>query len=272
MPVVSARFVKNPENDSDTGLYIELSMSTGVYTFPYDEIIHIQRFSNGLNGSITHATTQYTDIILAQQQQAVDDSQKSGRIKGLISAKAALKSTDVMKRLNEFKDVFMTSENTTGMGFLPGEYEYIPVDLAGTAIDSDLLDKTINHVYNYFGVNDKIINNSASELEYEQFIDNTIKPLVLQIEQEFTYKLFSLNEIYNFNKIEAELIDLEISSLSSKTAFYKEMVYGTIMSRNEIRKRLKLSPGPEQLDEFLENKNFQVVVNQAGGANNEPQS
>ena len=47
--------------------------------------------------------------------------------------------------------------------------------------------------------------------------------------------------------------------MAAKTAFYKEMVYGTIMNRNEIRKRLGLPKGPPELDKFLENKNFQVL-------------
>ena len=114
-------------------------------------------------------------------------------------------------------------------------------------------------MYNYFGVSKGIITHSASELEYEQYIEYPIKPVIWQIEEELTYKLFSRTEIGRYNKIQAELVDLEISTLSAKTSFYKEMVYGTIMNRNEIRKRIGLKRGPAELDKFLGNKNFETL-------------
>jgi hypothetical protein len=37
------------------------------------------------------------------------------------------------------------------------------------------------------------------------------------------------------------------------------MSYGTIMTRNEIRRRLGMPKGPPELDKFLGNKNFQTL-------------
>ena len=114
----------------------------------------------------------------------------------------------------------------------------------------------------------------SSELQYEQFVDNKLKPILYQIEEELTYKFFSSKEIAFYNKIQAETVDLEISTLSAKTAFYKEMVYGTIMNRNEIRKRLGITRGPSELDKFLGNKNFQTLepgVYEVGLEENNPE-
>lgn len=232
----------------------------GSYSFYYDDIIHLQRFPTEKGGIKKQATGNYVEIVNTMQNQAVKDSENSQRIAALLQVKAQLKGTDMKKKLDEFKELFLTSENTTGFGMIGAEYDIHNLDLKLNPLNKDLMESIISYLYNYFGVSKEIISNTANELQYEQFIDNTIKPIIYQIEEELTYKLFSNTEIYHYNKVQAELIDLEISSLSAKTAFYKEMVYGTIMSRNEIRKRLGLSKGPPELDKFLENKNFQTLI------------
>ncbi|MPM18627.1 hypothetical protein SDC9_65040 [bioreactor metagenome] len=228
-------------------------------TFPYDDIIHLQRFPAQNGGERRQATGNYTQMIAAMEEQAVKDSANSDRIAAIMQFKTALKGEALKKKLDEFKELFMTSENTTGFGMIGGDYEVKNLDLKKTPLNKDLLESIVGYMYNYFGVSKGIITHSASELEYEQYIEYPIKPIIWQIEEELTYKLFSRTEIGRYNKIQAELVDLEISTLSAKTAFYKEMVYGTIMNRNEIRKRIGLKRGPAELDKFLGNKNFETL-------------
>jgi len=244
--------------DAD-GRLIIIFPSSGSYAFYYDDIIHLQRFPTQKGGAARQAVGNYEEIVNTMQAQAVGDSKNSQRIAALLQVKTQLKGSDMLKKLNEFKELFLSAENTTGFGMIGAEYEVHKLDLKLSPLNKDLLEAIIGYLYNYFGVSKEIITHTASELQYEQFIDNTIKPYAWQIEEELTYKLFSDTEIYHGNRVYSELVDLEISTLSAKTAFYKEMVYGTIMSRNEIRKRLGLPKGPPELDKFLENKNFQVL-------------
>lgn len=243
----------------ENGKLVIVFMADKTYPFYYDEILHLQRFPTGKCGTKQQATGNYVQIVNTMQNQAVKDSETSGRIAALLQVKSQLKGSDMKKKLEEFKELFLNSENTTGFGMIGAEYDVHKLDMKINPLDTKLMDDITRKLYNYFGVSYEIINGTANELQYEQFIDNSIKPQVYQIEEELTYKLFSSKEISHNNQIQAELIDLEISTLSAKTAFYKEMVYGTIMSRNEIRKRLKITKGPAELDKFLENKNFQVL-------------
>ncbi len=229
------------------------------YAFYYDDIIHLQRFPTHQGGTQRQATGGYVEIVNTLQSQAVNDSKNSQRIAALLQVKTQLKGSDMKKKLDEFKELFLTAENTTGFGMIGAEYEVHNLDLKLNPLNKDLLEAIVSYMYNYFGASKEIVTNTATELQYEQWVDNSIKPIVYQVEEELTYKLFSPTEIQHNNKIQAELIDLEISTLSAKTAFYKEMVYGTIMNRNEIRKRLGIPKGPPELDEFLENKNFQTL-------------
>ena len=66
----------------------------------------------------------------------------------------------------------------------------------------ELMQFVINIVYNYFGITESIINNKATEVEYQPLVKNKFDPLALQIEQELTSKLFTQREIEFGNKIE----------------------------------------------------------------------
>ena len=139
------------------------------------------------------------------------------------------------------------------------EFEVHDLKMDKTPLNKDMLESIVSYLYNYFGVSKEIINGTASEIQYQQFIENTIKPIVWQIEEELTYKLFSEREIGHNNKIASELLDIEIASLSSKTTFLKEMSFAGIMSRNECRRRIYLKKGPAALDEFALSKNFSTL-------------
>lgn len=229
------------------------------YAFYYDDIIHLQRFPTFQGGTKKQATSNYTTMVGTMQNQAVKDSETSNRISALLQVKSQLKSTDMKKKLDEFKDTFLTAENVTGLGMIGAEYELLPFNFKNSPLNTGLLTEITKQLYNYYGPSYEIINGTADELQYEQFIDNKLKPIIYQIQEELTYKLFSSKEISFFNKIQAETVDLEISTLSAKTSFYKEMVYGTIMNRNEIRRRLGMPKGPAELDKFLGNKNFETL-------------
>lgn len=257
----------------DDGRLIITFNGNSAYSFYYDDIIHLQRFPTNKGGAAKQATGNYTAMVGTMQNQAVKDSETSNRIAALLQVKSQLKSSDMKKKLDEFKDTFQTSENTTGLGMIGAEYELIPFSLKNNPLNVQLLTDITKQLYNYFGPSYEIINGTAGELENEQFVDNKLKPIIYQIQEELTYKLFSSKEISFYNKIQAETVDLEISTLAAKTSFYKEMVYGTIMNRNEIRRRLGMTRGPAELDKFLGNKNFQTLepgVYEVGLSENNP--
>ena len=102
----------------------------------------------------------------------------------------------------------------------------------------------INVVYNYFGITDAIINNKATEIEYEMFIKNKIEPLARQIEQEFTAKLFTKREQEFGNRFEIDTFSLSVSTLSAKTALFSVASRQGVMNIDEMREIIGLPPIP----------------------------
>ncbi len=238
----------------EAGKIVIQFMGSNEYTFYYEDIIHLQRFPCDTGGTKKQATSNYIQIVNTIQNQAVNDAETSGRLAGLFQVKTALKGADMKKKLEEFKELFMTSENTTGFGMIGAEYELHKLDMKTNPLNEDLLNQVIKAIYNYFGVSPELINNNASELSYEQFVDNTLKPIVFQIEEELSYKCFTETEIYHFNRVLGETIDMEISTLTAKTMFFDKMLYHGILNGNEVRKRIGMGR-VDGLDAYRPNLN-----------------
>ena len=92
---------------------------------------------------------------------------------------------------------------------------------------------------NYFGVSDKIIQNSFSEDEWNAFYEAEIEPIATELGDQLTYKLFTKHEIECGNEIVFEASSLACASMNTKLNL-KEMVDRKSMTPNEWRKVMNL--------------------------------
>ena len=248
------------EKDQAGQQWVVFQADAGKLHFLLEDVIILTRFpalGEGKNlTTFTDPVSNYVNILGTIQGQAVNDVETSGRVTGLIKSKIILKAEDMQKKLEEFKRLYLTAENTTGLGAIDPNYDFMPIDLKKAPLNVDLLNIITKQLYNYYGVSADIINGSATELQYEQFVDNTVKPICYQFEEELTYKLFTDREITTGHRVQAVTIDLEISTLQAKTAFIKEMIWAGVFSRNEARNFLGRGKADAQLDEFVISKNF----------------
>lgn len=236
------------------GLYDVHFAGFGI-SFPYSELIHLQRFPRDNRGAEKQATGSYVTVVNSMQTQAVKDADSSGRISAILKTTADLKSRDMKAKLEEFKDLFQTAENTTGMGMIGGTYDIQELKLKSSPMDVNLLNAITSNLLNYFGVSKELINGTATELQNEQFVDYPIKPLVKQINEEFTYKLLSKSEIKQGHKLTASTQGMEISTMAAKTQFIDKFAYHGFMSGNEARRIVDMPRGPKELDRYRPNLN-----------------
>lgn len=240
-------------------VYLKFIGAPGGYEFPWQDIIHLQRFPTGKAGVVRQATGNYETILNAIEQQAVTDSANSNKLSILLQPARELKSETAKAELKKFRDDYLTVENTTGYGMLPNNYTIKEVQPKNTPLNVQMLQIVTAALYSYFGTSSDIVNLKATEQEYIQYVDGTIKPIVAQIEQEFTYKLCSPLEIAKGQRIQANLIDLEIANTRDKTQFLKEMAFAGMMSPNEGRILMGLPKGDKQLDKIQQSKNFTTL-------------
>ena len=115
----------------------------------------------------------------------------------------------------------------------------------------------MDRVKAFFNTNDKIINSSYTEDEWNAYYEAEVEPLVLQFSQVWTKALFTRREQSCGNRIQFEAANLQCASINTKLALVA-MVDRGAMTPNEWRATLNLAPLPGG-DEPIRRLDTQVV-------------
>jgi len=214
-------------------------------TYNLSNIIYLNRYSN-INRGSTNNLGLYETVVQSLVQQAINvaNPQKvRALLQGKLGANGALKEKDKKGTMDDIKANF--DANVEGIAYLDDKWNVTPINWQENDVNRELMQFVINIVYNYFGITEAIINNKASEIEYQLFVRNHVEPLAKQIEQEFTSKLFTKREIEFGNKVEFDTFSLLVSTLAAKTAFFNVGLRQGVLNIDEAREMVGLAPLPD---------------------------
>ena len=235
----------------------------------YNDCIHLTRFvgEDGLFGGSSLPIRKILDIKHILDEGIINAIKTTQSIKGVLkSTKALLKPEDVKKMRDQFVEDFINSrKDKSGIGGLDATTEFTPVKIEPqTATDSQV--KSIdNKILSYFGINEKIIQSSYSEDEWNAFYESVLEPIGLQMSLEFSNKLFTPTEKNFGNEILFESNRLQYASNKTKIELIRYA--SNILKVNEQREVFNLAP-IEGGDVFMIDQNHEINEN-VGGEENE---
>lgn len=272
-----------PKDQFDFTLYDKKATVTFLTlgkTYDMDDLIYINRFS-ALGGGKENDLGLYETVIqaLAAQAIAVADPKKPRAIlQGKGNGVGNLKQKDKEGQMKTLKGDFDKAVN--GIVYFDPEWEVTPINWQENDVNRDLMKFIINIVYNYFGMTEEIINNKASEIEFQLFVKTKLEPIAKQIEQEFTYKIFTKREREFGNRLELDTFYLSVSTLAAKTQFFNVVGRSGVLNIDEMREMIGYPPlqnglgqkyrvtldtvNVEKADEYQAVKNGNASGNAAG--------
>lgn len=216
-------------------------------TYDMSDLIYLNRFS-ALGGGQKNDLGLYETVIqaLAAQAIAVADPNKVRAIMQADSAaQGQLKPGDADGTMRDLDARF--DKSVRGIAYVDPQWKITPINWNENDVNRDLMKLVIDIVYNYFGITADIVNNKATEIEYQLFVKNHIEPVARQVEQEFTGKIFSRMEQAHGNRLELDTFWLQVSTLSAKTAFFNVVSRNGVMNNDEMREMIGYAPLPDGL-------------------------
>lgn len=253
-------------------------------SYNLDDLIYLNRFPT-LAGGQKNDLGLYETVIQALANQAItvaDPKKVRAILQSSIGTQGNLKDRDKEGAMNDLKGNFDKAVN--GIAYFDPQWKVTPINWTENDVNRELMKFVVNIVDNYFGMTEEIINGKATEIEYQLFVKNKMEPIARQVEQEFTYKIFSKREIEFGNKLELDTFYLSVSTLAAKTQFFSVAGRGGIMNADEMREMIGQPPLPnglgkvyrasadtvniEIVDDYQKAKNGDV----GGGQAEEPQS
>lgn len=229
-------------------LYLKFVFRTGrLKVLPYEEIIHIrgQFFDHDIFGSKNYALRPALDTVIAINQGVSNSAKMINSIRGILSAKITSKDEDLKKARNKFvENNFKISENGSGIVVTDAKMDYTPINEKTTPLQADQLSYAKNAIYDYFGVNEQIVQNKFSEEEWNAFYEGAIEPVAIQMSQCFTNALFTDNERNFGNEITFEANRLQYASNATKVSVVKELAPLAVLMIDDVREMFNLAPLP----------------------------
>lgn len=206
-------------------MYCKMTFSNGnVYVCAYADLIHIGTHfnENDVFGDNNEPIITVLETADTFNQSMSKFAELIAVVRGILKVQASTKSEDLKARRDEFiKDNLKMENNGAGVIVTDTKYDYTPINDKQTPIPTGQLSYVKNEIYDYYGTNEKIVQNKATPDEEEAFYEGEIRPFYVQLEQALTNCLLSRKERGFGNEIIAEGNKLQYAKLPDKLAAVK---------------------------------------------------
>ena len=151
-----------------------------------------------------------------------------------------------MERFNSF--TFQNKKTSGGMILFPNTYTNVQqLKQEAYKVDADQLKLIKENVYDYFAVNEDVIQNKTYGDAWLAFYEGAVEWLAIQLSEVMTRMLFTERERQFGNKIFFTSNRLQYMSNGDKLNAISQLADRGLMTRNELREILNLAPLPEPL-------------------------
>ena len=243
-PLPARRVELKEYNDE---LYMKFTFSIGKHkTVPYCDVIHLRKDfnENDIFGTDSGLALQNIMKVLDTTDKGVIQAIKnSAVIKWMLKFKTALSQKDKDKEIKKFAESYLDVDNQDNKNVASTDPRYDAEQVKDNSFipNEKQMDNYTKRLYSYFGVNEKIVNNSYSEDEWNAFYESKIEPIAREFTDQLTKILFTKHELECGNEIVFEPSSLQFASMSTKLSLV-QMVDRNSMLPNEWRKVMNLGP------------------------------
>lgn len=153
------------------------------------------------------------------------------------------KAEDLANERQRFDAENFQNKNGGGLLLFPNTYAEIKqITSQAFAVDTEQLKLIERNVYDYFGVNEDIIQNKAHGDEFLAFYEGAIEPFAIQLSEVMTFMLFTETEIGHGAEIFFTSNRIQYMNNSDKLSVSRDLADRGVLSINEVREIWQLPP------------------------------
>lgn len=222
------------------------------------------QYKNDLFGEDNRALNPTMDLVNIQNQGIKEAVKNSASFRFMARLSNFSTDTDLRKKREEF-----SKENLQGEGggvlLFPKTFDNIE-QLKSTPFvaSTEEMERIRTSVFDYFGVNEEVIQNKAYGDAWNAFYEGRIKPFSIQFSDAVSRMLFSENELARGAKIMATANRLQYMSNTEKLNVSQGMADRGIMNRDEIREIWNLDPLPDGMGQAYTIRGEYYLIGQDG--------
>jgi len=234
----------------DGEIWLRYQFANGQYAaveFRKCAVLTKYQYRDDFFGSPNGALKETMQLIHIQNQGIEEGVKNAATFRFMAQLANFAKPTDLAKERERFtKDNLSTESESGGFLLFPNTYKDIKqIDVKPYAINADQMRQIRENVFNYFGVNEDVLQNKAKGDQLEAFFDGAIEPFAIQFSEAVTKMLFSERERAQGSHLIANANRLQYMSVTQKVQMAKELGDRGAILIDEIRELFNYSPLPD---------------------------
>ena len=239
----------------------------------YCGIMTRMQFKSDFFGETNRALFPTMDLIHIQNQGIEEGVKSAATYRFMAQTSNFVKAEDLANERKRFTTANLSSDaDNGGLLLFPNTYQNIKqIESKPYTVDADQMKEIRANVFEYFGVNEDILQNKFDSDVWAAFYEGAIEPWAIQFSEVMTRMLFTFRERSQDNYVMATANRLAYMSNADKLSVSAQMADRGLMTRNEIREIWNLPPLPEPLGSQLPARGEYYNVNEAQPEGDEAQ-
>ena len=238
----------------------------------YNEAVVLRKFQfkNDFFGESNAAIDETMDLISIEKQGIKEAIKTTASYKFMATSSNFALAKDLEAEQTNFSERNFAGEAKKGKVLLfPNTYKDIKqIDLKPYTPDKDQMETINKNVFDYFGVNEEILQNKATPEIWSAFYEGAIEPFAIQFSETFKFALYSEREISLGADVMATTNRVQYLSFADKRSFVEGGLDRGILTINEAREVYNLPARPaEEGDRFIARGEYKFIQEEEGNNN-----
>lgn len=227
-------------------LYLQYEFTSGKAAIELENCGIMTKFQyrNDLLGENNSALFPTMDLINIQNQGIEEGVKSAATYRFMAQLSNFSKAEDLAKERKRFtEENFSKDAEAGGLLLFPNTYQNIKqVDVKPWIVDADQVKEIKENVFEYFGVNEEILENKAYGDAWSAFYEGAIEPFAIQFSEVLTKMIFTMREQTEGNQVMATANRLQYMTNADKLNVSSQLLDRGIISINTAREIWNLPP------------------------------
>lgn len=211
----------------------------------FDECAYLVRhqYKSDLFGEDNDALRPTMDLIAVQEASIKNAVENSNNYKFLASVSNFTDPEDLAEERKRFSEYNLKGENTDGVLLFPNTYTDVK-ELTNKyyTVDTEQMEFIKENVFDYFGINEDVIQGKATSEQLDAFFNLAIEPFAIALSEALSRAIYTDEERAYGNHVYVNANRLQYMSVSEKVNMAQQLGDRGVLTINEIRELFNYAP------------------------------
>jgi len=206
----------------------------GVFRLDEAGIMNQFQYKSELFGESNGCLYPTMELIHTNNQGIIEGVRSSATLRFLAKIAQTLKPSDLEAERKRFVESNFSASNAGGVMLIDAKYEDVrQLQTNQFTVDSQQMAQIKENVFNYFGTNDRILQNKFTSEEWGAYYEGKIEPFAIEASLVHTNMTFSLHQIAFGNAIMFTANRLQYASNAEKLSIVTQLFDRGFLTHNQ---------------------------------------